>query len=162
MPSAFFRPPRRGLAESRAAGTGQAPPPASLKGLCNPAQDWTAVGQQGGGPTLGSGVKRASTLKAVASNRRTCPLARALRAENQTAREWGDAFGGVRPFPGAATYEGDGALMKSGATTHSVLAAPEGGRTPAGPDRRSLAHLLPPCAGLDRKSTRLNSSHLGI
>ena len=35
---------------------------ASLKGLYNPAQGWPAAGQKGGGPTLGSAVKMASTL----------------------------------------------------------------------------------------------------
>src|ERR1039457_6810849 len=71
MPSAFFCPPRRGVPESQAAGTGQSPPPASLKGLYNRAQGWTAALLPHGGPTLESGVKRASTLKAVEPGPRT-------------------------------------------------------------------------------------------
>ena len=42
----------------------------------------------------------------------------------------GDGLGGVRPSSGAAMWEGGGALMKSDASAHSVLAAPEDGRTP--------------------------------
>jgi hypothetical protein len=39
----------------------------------------------------------------------------------------GDGPGGVRPSPGAAMLESDGALMKSDASASSVLAVPEDG-----------------------------------
>ena len=40
---------------------------------------------------------------------------------------------GVRPSSGAAMLESEEDVMKSGASAHSVLAAPEDGRTPPEP-----------------------------
>jgi hypothetical protein len=46
------------------------PPPPIPKGLSNPAQVWTVVGQRWDGPMLGSCFRSPPTLKAVASSRR--------------------------------------------------------------------------------------------
>jgi len=42
----------------------------------------------------------------------------------------GECLGGVRPSSGAAMLESNGDAIKSGASGHSVLPAPEDGRTP--------------------------------
>src|SRR5205814_8711823 len=78
--------------------------------------------------------------------------------------------GGSEPVPdrppgGGPGGYGDGGRPRGGTDARFPDRAPRWRRGPAGPDDRSRGHggrVELPGPRLDRKSTRLNSSHLGI
>src|ERR1035437_5611789 len=61
----------------------------------------------------------------------------------------GEGRGGVRPSSGAAMLESGRDIMKSGASAHSGLAAPEDGRTPIPSSPPPLTHYPARHLGLD-------------